>query len=191
MKRFLLISTIAVAALALPAAALAKGPTAATITGPGIDAINVNGDAENGIASTFSEIVQDAGFFPAVFQPVPNPMLRTQPKVELGPRYRVRWTVPTPSGKAVIVQDVYPYAKPYAVTYTRPGQMLFGMSAQGGWYAQTADLKTALVKAGLPAKAPTSSGLSAAALGGIGFGGALVLAFAGLLAVRLRHKHAD
>jgi hypothetical protein len=123
---------------------------------------------------------------------VPNPMLRTQPKVVLGPRYQVSWTVPTPNGKVVLHQDVYPYARPYAVTYLRPGQMLFGMAAQGGWYAQTADLKTALVEAGLPAKAPTtSSGLSAAALGGIGFGGALVLAFAGLLALRLRHKHAD
>jgi hypothetical protein len=189
MKRLLLISAISLA-LAVPATALAKGPTAATITGPRIDAITISGDAENGIASTFSEIVQDAGFFPAVFRPVPNPMLRSQPKVELGPRYQVAWTVPTPNGKIIIHQDMYPYAKPYAVTYTRPGQPIFGMTAQGGWYAQTADLKTALIGAGLPAKAPSPSGLSAAAIGGISVAGALVLALSAFLVVRLRRRHA-
>jgi hypothetical protein len=186
MKRFLIIATLALIA---PTTAFAKGPTAAAITGPGIDTITITGDAENGTVSTFSQIVEGAGFFPAVFRPAPDPMLRSQPKVELGPRYQIVWTVPIPNGKNRLLQDVYPYATPYAVTYMRRGQAIYDMTTNGGWYTQTADLKQALVSVGLPAKPPTSSGLSAAALGGIGFGGALMLALSVLLAVRVRRRH--
>jgi len=187
MKRIVL---VVIAALALPAVALAKGPSAASISGPGIGTIDISGDAENGVGSTFSRVTDGAGFFAAVYRPEPDPMLRTRPQVQLGPRYRIAWALPTSAGKSTLYQDVYPYAKPYAVTYMRPGQTFYGgMTTQGGWFVGGVELKQALVAAGLPRRVPSAgSSLSAAGLGGISAGGAAVLGLAVLLATRLRRR---
>src|SRR5947199_232583 len=69
MKRILFL--LAVAALALPATALAKGPSEAKITGPGLGkAITVTGpESEGSPLMTFAE---HAGFFPAAFGPEPH-----------------------------------------------------------------------------------------------------------------------
>ncbi len=187
MKRLLL---VAIVALALPAAALAKGPSAASITGPGLKTITMSGDAESGVVSTFSRLTESAGFFPAVYKTQPDPMLRARPKGNLGPHYRIAWTLPTPTGKSTIYQDVYPYAKPYTVSYMRPGQTFGGgMTTTGGWFVGATSLRQALVAAGLPPRAPSaSSGLSAAALGGIGAGSAAFLALSVFFVVRLRRR---
>jgi hypothetical protein len=187
MKRLVL---VAIVALALPAGALAKGPSAAEITGPGIGTIRIAGDAESNAVSTFSEVTAGAGFFAAVYRPQPDPMLRRRPQVELGPRYRIAWTLPTPTGRASLYQDVYPYAKPYAVTYMRPGQTFYGgMTTHGGWYVGGAGLKQSLVAAGLPRQVPSpGSGLSAAGLGGISAGAFAALALAVFLVTRLRRR---
>ena len=190
MKRLLL---VAIVALAVPAVALAKGPSAASITGPGLKTITISGDAEGNVGSTFGRLTEAAGFFPAVYKTQPNPMLRVRPKSILGQRYRIAWTLPTPVGKSTLYQDVYPYAKPYAVTYMRPGQAFYGgMRTNGGWYVGTTSLKQALVAAGLPRRVPSAgSGLSAAAIGGIGVGGAAILALSVFLVVRLRRRFAS
>ena len=187
MKRLLL---VAIVALALPAAALAKGPSAASITGPGLGTITMSGDAENGVVSTFSRLTESAGFFPAVYKTQPNPMLRVRPKGNLGPRYRIAWTLPTPTGKSTIYQDVYPYAKPYTVSYMRPGQTFGGgMTTTGGWYIGATSLKQALVAAGLPRQVPAGgAGLSAAALGGIAAPAALLLVGAAVAYRRRRRR---
>jgi hypothetical protein len=49
---------------------------------------------------------------------------------------------------------MYPYARGGAVTFTKPGQPIFGMSARGGWY-RNPELKRTLVSLGLPASAPS------------------------------------
>ena len=187
MKRLVL---VAIAALVLPAGALAKGPSAAAISGPGIGTIDISGDAESGVASTFSRVTDGAGFFPAVYRTQPDPMLRTRPEVKLGPRYRIAWTLPTPTGKSILYQDVYPYAKPYAVTYMRPGQTFSGGTTHGGWSVGGTELKQALVAAGLSASPSpsSSSGLSASELAGISAGAAAALALAILRAIRLRRR---
>jgi len=153
MNRFLL---IAVLALVAPAAALAKGASEATIEGPGLDgAIVVTGDGES-LGSTLNHLAVLAGFYPAVFERSPNPMLETQPDVELGPRYVVRYVMRGPSGDSVISQDLYPYAEPYPVSYTEPGQPVpfARQDTFGGWYASTAQLKQVLMGIGLPAETP-------------------------------------
>ena len=62
MKRLLFL--IAVAALALPAAANAKGPSEATITGPGLGkAIKITGPESDG--SPMMNLAEVAGLFPA------------------------------------------------------------------------------------------------------------------------------
>jgi hypothetical protein len=189
-NRFLLVAALA---LALPGVALAKGPSAASISGPGIDTITLSGDAESGATTPFSTLTQTAGFFSAVYEPQPDPMLRVRPKGDLGPRYRIAWVLPTPMGKSTLRQDVYPYAKPYAVTYMRPGQTFYGGSkTNGGWFVGGYALKQALVAIGLPRQVQSdSSGLSAAALGGISAGGVAVLALSVLLVLRLRRKPAS
>ena len=108
MKRLLLL--LAVAALVLPAAAFAKGPDEATITGPGLaKAITITGPEEAG--SPLMSFAEAAGFFPAAFGQEPNPMLPDRPKGDLGPKYRIDYNVPGGEGGSFsISQDLYPYA---------------------------------------------------------------------------------
>jgi hypothetical protein len=153
MKRLLLVAAVA---LALPAAALAKGPSEAVVTGPGI--------ADDGVTITAlgddSDLTGLSGFFPATFGQSPDPMLASAPAGQLGPKYTVRYTVPGPSGKdATILQDVFPYAEPGPVTYTRPEQRFFDTErTRGGWYVSTPALRDVLVRAGLPAGSPVATG---------------------------------
>jgi hypothetical protein len=154
MKRILFL--LAIAALALPATTLAKGPSEAKIDGPGLGkAITITGAEEPG--SPLMNFAQAAGFFPAAFSQVPTPMLPGRPQGNLGPKYSISYTVPGPEGESFdIHQDLYPYAKPYAVTYMPADQKIFDMTTRGGWF-QDASLKDTLVSAGLPATAPSGS----------------------------------
>jgi hypothetical protein len=163
MKRLLLV--LALAALALPVTAFAKGPDEAKITGPGLDkAIVISGPEEDG--SPMMAFAEAAGFFPAVFGQQPDPMLPGEPKGGLGPRYRIDYNVPGPEGEDYsISQDLYPYALPSAVTYTKAGQEIFDMTTVGGWWSD-ASLKDQLVALGLPktaAAAETASASSSSA----------------------------
>jgi hypothetical protein len=161
MKRLVLVAaTGALAALLLPAAALAKGATEATITGPGLgDGITLAGEGDpNGAA--LMRLAESAGFFPSVFVTAPNPMLSTRPTGRLGPRYRITWVMPGPDGGVdKLQQDLYPYATPSALSYMKPGQTYFGGERTvGGWYVGDWTLKNRLVAAGLPETPPSGGG---------------------------------
>lgn len=156
MKRMLVLA--AIVALALPVAALAKGPSSASISGPGSGGgVNITGNGESG-GTPLGDLTEQAGFFPAAFGQEPNPMLPARPKGDLGPKYTISYDVPNGEDGTVfhIQQDVYPYANPPA-TYMEPGQDVFGMETQGGWFQADPQLKNTLVSAGLPANAPTGS----------------------------------
>ena len=107
MKRFLLV--LAVGALLAPAA-LAKGPSEATVTGPGLkQPLSVGGTEGSG---PLGDLTQYSGFFPAAFGQSPNPMLPRKPKVRLGPRYTIRYVVPAGDGVSFrVTQYVFPYAR--------------------------------------------------------------------------------
>src|SRR3954462_108555 len=107
-----IVFTAAVLALVLAPSALAKGPTEARISGPGLGkAILLSGDSESGGPSDFNSFVEGTGFFPSVFGQQPNPMLAGRPGGDLGPRYTVAYEVPTGATTTVLVtQDLYPYA---------------------------------------------------------------------------------
>jgi hypothetical protein len=155
MKRLIL--TLALVSLVLPASALAKGPTAATMDGPGGGGgITFGGDEGSGPLGALSE---QAGFFPAVFRQQPDPMLDSRPKGDLGPKYTITYTVPGPNNEIwMLKQDVYPYATPTPVTYMAPGQTVFETEGtRGGWFQAGPELKDTLVAAGLPSRAPTGS----------------------------------
>jgi hypothetical protein len=189
MKRLLLL--VALAALALPVAAFAKGPDEATITGPGLGkAITITGPEEDG--SPMMDFAMASGFFPAAFGQEPNPMLPDRPKGDLGPKYTIEYNVPAGEGESfAISQDLYPYAQPYAVTYMKAGQEIFDMTTRGGWFTDAA-LKDQLVALGLPktAAAAKDNSSSSAGLFSTGRLGALVfvLLLAGAVAFITRRR---
>jgi hypothetical protein len=161
MKSRILVLFFAVAAvLALAAAAQAKGPIQATVTGPGVDSLSFGGSGEPGSGSALGALTDQSGFFPATFGQSPDPMLAGRPKGNLGPRYTVSYKVPGPNNESdVIRQDLYPYAANGAVTYTKPGQPFFEtQKTRGGWFQASPLLKDTLVAAGLPRTAPSIGG---------------------------------
>jgi hypothetical protein len=193
MIRLTFVAAIATALL-VPAIALAKGPTSASITGPGFSKkIKVFNDGSGGTPG--GDLTQQAGFFPAAFGQSPDPMLHRRPAGRLGPRYRIAWRVP---GGAVFLvrQDIYPYARGGAVTYMKPGQPIFDMTTRGGWYRDP-QLKRTLVGLGLSAHAPApsrsgdsdaGSGTNSALLGGLLGLAALIAAGVGLWWRQRGHK---
>ena len=191
MKRLAVLLVCAV--LAFATAAQAKGPSRATIEGPGLDKpIRLSGDSEsnNATASPFYRFVQEVGFFPAVFCcQEPNPMLSTRPKGVLGPKYTIVYAVPGPENKTYrVMQDLYPYASGGPLVHTAPGQRIFGtMQTSGGWFRAQPTLNERLISRGLPAKAPGASGLSGGAWAGISVGGLLALALGAFFTRRRTH----
>jgi hypothetical protein len=191
MKRLALIVLLA---LVLPATAAAKGPSKAAIAGAGLTTIRVSG--AEGSATPFWRLVEAAGWFEAAWGPSRLP--QAPPQGELGPRYTITWKVPS-SNK--LYQDVYPYAKPYPVTYMPSGQKIYGTPVKGGWFAGGAKLKKALVRVGVPAQAPqppasvghqpaahaSGSGLSTRDVAAI-VAGAVILGLALLFAIRMIRK---
>lgn len=189
MKRLFL--TVAIVALVLPASALGKGPTSASIDGPGTGGGDVSFTGCCSPETPTMMLAEQAGFFAAVFGHEPNPMLAGRPKGDLGPKYTITYTVPGPNGETwKLLQDVYPYATPAPVTYMAPGQEVFETEGtRGGWFQADARLKQTLVSAGLPASASAagSSGDSSfptAAVSGL----VLALLFLSATAVLLRRR---
>jgi hypothetical protein len=189
MTRLSILLAVLGAALLIPAAALAKGPTAASITGPGLgNALPIRGDGETQ-GTALGQLTFNVGFFPAAFGQQPNPMLPGRPSNKLGPKYTVRYVVPGPNSTTFhITQDVYPYAAGGAVSYMKPGQKIFDFTTRGGWFPGGAALKQTLVQSGLPARAPraTSSGRNMALL----VGAPVVLLLAGGAAFVTRRRRA-
>ena len=162
MRRFLLLAAAgALAALVATEPAAAKGPSTASLSGPGLDhALPVKGQGEGGSGTPLGSLVMVGGFFPQVFLETPDSTTRTRPAGDLGPRYRVIYRVPGPNGTSTLVQDVYPYAET-PVTYMSPGERFWSTNrTHGGWFVAGAGLKAALVKAGLPESPPAASGSS-------------------------------
>jgi len=186
------IAAVTAAALVVGATAYAKGPSRATVTGPGLArAIVLGGSGEDGY-SPLGRLTMESGFFPGAFGENPNPMLTRRPRETLGPRYTVTYVLPGGSRPGDrIRQYIYPYAPRGPVTYTPAGQRFWGTAQTfGGWYRASAALMRTLVKAGLPAAAPAVATDRAASrrlwpfvLGGLA---AAALVAAGLLAIRRR-----
>jgi LPXTG-motif cell wall-anchored protein len=158
MTRFSVALAVLAAALLVPAAALGKGPSAASISGPGLGkALSIRGDGETE-NTALGNLTLNAGFFPAAFGQEPNPMLPGRPHAKLGRRFTIRYVVPGPySAVFHISQDLYPYAAGGAVTFMKPGQKIFDFTTRGGWFRGGSSLKQTLVHDGLPARVPSTS----------------------------------
>ena len=158
MRRPMLLAAALTALLLFPAAATAKGPSTATISGPGLShAVTIDGFGEGDSTSPLGILVTETGFFPQAFEQTPSSTTRSRPADRLGPRYDVKYRVPGPNGDSTLRQALYPYAVNGPASYVTPGQKLWGtQSVPGGWYRGTDTLRGMLVKEGLPATAPTT-----------------------------------
>ncbi len=159
MKTSLAALAVVVVALAAAAGAFAKGADRAVLTGPGLDEGFVfAGQDEPSLGSPLSRLVAETAIMSAIFTASPNPTRSDRPAGNLGPKYTITYRMPAPDGgNDRIRQRVYPYAKGGPVLYTKPGQRFFETErTHGGWYVAHPDLKTMLVKAGLPPAAPAA-----------------------------------
>ena len=162
-------SIAAVITLATPA--LAKGPSQARITGPGLTrAIVVSGPGEPGQQGTLAVLAGQTGLFTVLFgadasvpSQTPTRLRTPPPKASLGPRYTVIYTVPgvTPKpGEQLgrIHQDLYPGAAGGPIIYTPPGQDGFGQTVQvTGWLRASPQLTRTLAQLGVPSRSGTPS----------------------------------
>ena len=157
------------AVLALAAPAVAKGPSQARITGPGLaHPIVVSGNGEPGQLGTLATLAEQTGLFSVMFGPnVPlPPQLRTPPPAaSLGPRYTIIYTVfgqfPLPGKQfGLIRQDLYPRAVGGPVIYTPPRQP-GGPVPVFGWFRASRHLPRTLAKLGVPARSGTQAAAQA------------------------------
>ncbi len=160
---------ISVAALTLATPALAKGPSQAHITGPGlVHAIVVSGGGEPGQQGRLATLAGQTSLFTVLFGPggsVPAPTrLRTPPpEGSLGPRYTIIYTVPGVAPQpgeefGRIRQDLYPHAAGGPVIYTPPGQHGFGQALRAtGWLRGSAQLTRTLAQLGVPPRSGTQA----------------------------------
>jgi hypothetical protein len=155
--RTYVIGAMIVLGLGLPAIASAKGPSSAAISGPGLErSLAIRGDREMA-DNRLGTLTMASGFFAQMFGQTPDPTLAARPDGILGPRYTAVYVVPGPNDiRSRVVQSIYPYAKPVALTFLKPGQTFWhGRKAHGGWFRATPALKRMLVRAGLPSSPPS------------------------------------
>jgi len=158
-------------AITLATPALAKGPSQASITGPGlVHTIAVSGNGEPGMQGPLAVLAGQTGLFTVLFgadASVPgqaSTALRTPPpKASLGARYTIIYTVPgvTPQpGEQYgrIRQDLYPDAVGGPVIYTPPGQDGFGGPLTvTGWLRASPGLTRTLAQLGVRSRPSTQA----------------------------------
>lgn len=127
------------------APAFAKGPTAATVEGPGIDGRHLvlpeSDYAELGRLTEvtgFWNVFSDQGL--AAEPPVPE--------AELGPRYTVRWQM----GDSWLETFVYPFASPPAMRLPDAAVGALGRN-RGGWTIGSPEVRSVFEKYGADASA--------------------------------------
>jgi hypothetical protein len=189
MRTSLALTIAFLASLALPALAAAKGPTAATMSGPGITGTRpFGGDSEGGTGSPLGALTMGGGFFPQVFGQAPDPTLTARPEGDLGPRYEIAYRVPGPGESSTLRQDFYPYARPVPLTYMKPGQTFWdGQRTHGGWFRADSSLRRQL---GLPAQPPAAATHGTHVVRWSAVGAALLLGAAVCLLVLRRRPRA-
>ena len=187
-KRPFVPALVGALALLIPATASAKGPSDATITGPGLKApMKFSGGGESGDSTKLGQLVTWGGFFPQTFGQSPSPLLAARPRTALGPRYDVTYIVPGPSTDT-LRQVLYPYAVTGPITYMAAGQKFWSQTTVGGWYRGNPELKSTLIEAGLPKKAPATHHRVANARKAIAVGAGAGIAAAGGALLLLRRR---
>jgi hypothetical protein len=154
------------AAITLAAPALAKGPSQASITGPGLaHPVVVSGPGET--QGRLGNLALETGLFTAMFgtqvvvaYQTPQPLRTPPPAASLGPRYTIVYTVPGVAPQhgeqyGTIRQYIYPLAPGGPATYTPPRQQGFGGSVLSvtGWLRATSRLTRTFTQLGIRPRA--------------------------------------
>ncbi len=156
-RTLVFIATVGFVVIAWASPAMAKGPDQVTITGPGLNKpIVVSGYGEPGSGGNLGEIADGSGLFLVMFgsDGSSRRVVSQAPTDQLGPRFQLSFRVPdgTESGSTVR-QDLYPQAAAGPVTYTEPGQAVFGTTTSGGWYQTPASFGRVLEQLGVSTNA--------------------------------------
>jgi len=168
LRRLIVVTALAagmgIAAITLASPTLAKGPSQARISGPGlVHAIVVSGGGNTAQQARLSALAVQTSLFTVLFgaaasvPPQTPARLSTPPPTgSLGLRYTIIYTAPgvTPQpGQQLgrIRQDLYPRAVGGPVIYTPPGQRGFGQPLQvTGWLRASPQLARTLARLGVP-----------------------------------------
>jgi len=159
------------AAMTLATPAFAKGPSQASITGPGLRrAVVVSGNGEPGEQGRLANLAEQTGLFTVMFGagasisgPAPARLHTPPPTASLGPRYTLVYTVPGVTPRpgqqfGQVRQDLYPRAAGGPLIYTPPGQQGFGGPLTvTGWLRGRPQLTRTLAQAGVPPAAGTQA----------------------------------
>ena len=152
------------AAMTLATPAFAKGPSQASITGPGLRrAVVVSGNGEPGEQGRLANLAEQTGLFTVMFGagasisgPAPARLHTPPPTASLGPRYTLVYTVPGVPPRpgqqfGRVRQDLYPRAPGGPLIYTPPGQQGFGGPLTvTGWRRGRPPLTHTLAQLGVP-----------------------------------------
>jgi hypothetical protein len=141
------------------AAAVAKGPDQAVVSGPGLDQpIVVRPPGSPTVVPDMSSLIRSSGIMNQLWCGTCGHLSSKQPTGSPGPMYLVRYRVPSLIGGPTrwVEQRVYPFAQPRPLTFVAPGQPFWHQRTAGGWYEAGRRLRTTLVDIGVPTKAPVS-----------------------------------
>ena len=156
-RTLVFIATVGFVVIAWASPAMAKGPDQVTISGPGLDKpIVVSGYGEPGSGGNVGELADGSGLFLVMFgsNGSDQKLLTQAPTAQLGPKFLLSYRVPdaTEAGSTVR-QDLYPQAAGGPLTYTEPGQAVFGTTTSGGWYQTPPSFGRVLVHLGVSTNA--------------------------------------
>jgi len=130
--------------------AFAKGPTAATVEGPGIDGRHIV--LPEGDYAELGRLTEITGFWNvfSVRRLADEPPV---PESELGPRYTVRWQM----GSDWVTTFAYPFAATPALHLPDKAAADFTGRARGGWTTSDAAVRGVFEAYGADASAATST----------------------------------
>ena len=155
MRRLILFVTAgALVAFAVIAPAAAKGPSTASLTGPGSRPCTTDQGRRRGGARHAARIARPARRVLPADVPRGPGLDHSDATCSAISACATAWCIACqgPNGISTVVQDVYPYAKT-PVTYMRPNQHFWGgHRTHGGWFVAGPGLKATLVGPGCPSR---------------------------------------
>lgn len=146
LRRSILVATVVAAVLLAASAALAKGPTGATIEGEGVTGtLDIDEPGELGQGTPMSDLVAAAGFFPLVFGD--DTVTSEPPTTALGRPLLITWRM----GDDEVVEEIYLHASGGPVAHVAPGQLFWDdtHASGGGWLRVTEGIAAPLIDLGV------------------------------------------
>jgi len=168
MRRVLVVLAALGVALAMPCPAYAKGPAAATVTGPGLTApVYLVMNPDGSLPAALADLIDGTRLWDLLSDRPGVPL--SAPSGDLGARYLIAYdfgcVIPvgaTECGsdavRLEVRQEVYPFAAAGAQIYTPPDQTAYGNPLPGGWLAAGNGLPRTLGKLGVPSPGASASG---------------------------------